>query len=52
MPGNFKQYLFDPFLKTKPVDKGTGLALSISYQTITEKHSGNLKCILELDLGK
>jgi signal transduction histidine kinase len=33
------------------VAKGTGLALSISYQTITEKHSGNLKCISELDLG-
>ncbi len=44
-------YLFCPFLKTKPLEKGTGLDLSISYQLITEKHSGNLKCISELELG-
>jgi two-component system, NtrC family, sensor kinase len=37
--------LFDPFYTTKPVGKGTGMGLSISYQIITERHSGSLKCI-------
>ncbi|WP_413174085.1 ATP-binding protein [Anabaena azotica] len=51
IPENVKNHLFDPFFTTKPVGKGTGLGLSISYQIITEKHSGNLKCISELDVG-
>ncbi|WP_017653639.1 PAS domain-containing sensor histidine kinase [Fortiea contorta] len=37
--------LFDPFYTTKPVGKGTGMGLSISYQIITERHRGSLKCI-------
>jgi two-component system, NtrC family, sensor kinase len=39
-----KQRLFDPFYTTKPVGKGTGMGLSISYQIITERHKGSLEC--------
>jgi signal transduction histidine kinase/PAS domain-containing protein len=42
--------LFHPFFTTKPVDKGTGLSLSISYQ-IVEKHGGILKCSSEPGQG-
>lgn len=40
-----KSRLFEPFFTTKPVGKGTGMGLSISYQIITERHSGSLECI-------
>ena len=40
-----KASIFDPFFSTKPMGKGTGLGLFISYQIIVEKHDGHLKCI-------
>ncbi|MBD2385305.1 trifunctional serine/threonine-protein kinase/ATP-binding protein/sensor histidine kinase [Cylindrospermum sp. FACHB-282] len=45
MPESVQQQLFNPFFTTKPVGKGTGMGLSISYQIITEKHGGSLSCI-------
>jgi two-component system, NtrC family, sensor kinase len=46
-----KQRLFNPFFTTKPVGKGTGMGLAISYQIITEKHQGSLECISSSGLG-
>jgi signal transduction histidine kinase len=35
--------LFDPFVTTKPVGKGTGLGLNISHSIIVDKHGGSIK---------
>ncbi|MBF2029179.1 MAG: PAS domain S-box protein [Oscillatoriales cyanobacterium C42_A2020_001] len=43
--------LFDPFFTTKPVGQGTGLGLYISYQIITDKHGGLLKCLSQPGQG-
>ncbi|UBF23577.1 AAA family ATPase [Kovacikia minuta CCNUW1] len=44
MPEMVRQRLFNPFFTTKPVGKGTGMGLSISYQIVTEKHNGSFFC--------
>ncbi len=44
MPEQIKKQVFNPFFTTKPVGKGTGMGMSISYQIITEKHAGKLEC--------
>jgi signal transduction histidine kinase len=44
IPEHIKQSIFEPFFTTKPVNKGTGMGLSISYQIITIKHHGKLEC--------
>jgi signal transduction histidine kinase len=44
IPKEVQQRIFDPFFTTKPIGKGTGMGMSISYQIITEKHSGKLEC--------
>ncbi|MCC3425339.1 MAG: PAS domain S-box protein [Microcoleus sp. PH2017_01_SCD_O_A] len=46
-----KQRIFDTFFTTKPVGKGTGMGLSISYQIIVERHQGELYCTSELGKG-
>jgi signal transduction histidine kinase len=46
-----KNQLFQSFFTTKPLGKGTGMGLSISYQIITEKHQGTLSCESRLGEG-
>jgi signal transduction histidine kinase len=51
MPEDVVNRIFNPFFTTKPVGKGTGMGMAISYQIITEKHAGKLKCISTLGEG-
>ncbi|HEY9689894.1 MAG TPA: HAMP domain-containing sensor histidine kinase, partial [Coleofasciculaceae cyanobacterium] len=44
IPTAIQSKIFDAFFTTKPVGKGTGMGLSISYQVITERHRGSLQC--------
>lgn len=45
-----KQKLFEPFYTTKPVGEGTGLGMSIAYNTI-RKHNGEISLTTELGKG-
>jgi two-component system, NtrC family, sensor kinase len=44
MPESIQKQIFNPFFTTKPIGKGTGMGMAISYQIITEKHGGKLTC--------
>lgn len=46
-----KSSLFNPFFTTKPVGKGLGLGLSMSYDIIVNKHYGKIDVISEVGIG-
>ncbi|MEA5620189.1 ATP-binding protein [Cronbergia sp. UHCC 0137] len=45
IPEAIREQIFNPFFTTKPIGKGTGMGMAISYQIIMEKHGGTLECI-------
>jgi PAS domain S-box-containing protein len=42
IPEALHNRIFDPFFSTKPIGQGTGLGLSMAYQTIVDQHRGRL----------
>ncbi|NJN49012.1 MAG: hypothetical protein HC805_03485 [Alkalinema sp. RL_2_19] len=44
IPAGVQAQIFNPFFTTKPVGKGTGMGLAISYQIIVDRHHGHLIC--------
>ncbi|WP_017655546.1 ATP-binding protein [Fortiea contorta] len=44
-------HIFNPFFTTKPVGKGTGMGMAISYKIITENHGGKLTCFSTPGMG-
>ncbi|MEC4802629.1 MAG: ATP-binding protein [Jaaginema sp. PMC 1079.18] len=51
MVESVSQKVFDYFFTTKPVGKGKGIGLSISYQIVVEKHGGKLDCFSTPERG-
>ena len=51
IPHEIQPQILDPFFTTKPVGKGTGMGMSISYQIVTEKHGGDLTFTSEVGRG-
>ncbi len=50
MDENTKKKLFEPFFTTKDVGEGTGLGMSIAYNTIN-KHNGQILVKSEIGVG-
>jgi len=43
IPAKNLDKIFQPFFTTKPTGQGTGLGLSLAYDTITKGHNGEIK---------
>ena len=43
IPPDIVRKIFDPFFTTKPAGEGTGLGLSLSYDTVVHQHAGSLR---------
>ncbi|OAB61143.1 hybrid sensor histidine kinase/response regulator [Leptolyngbya valderiana BDU 20041] len=44
MEESVRSQIFNPFFTTKPIGKGTGMGLAISYSIVADKHNGSLEC--------
>ena len=51
IPQAIQSQIFDPFFTIKDVGQGSGLGLTVSYQTIVNQHQGRLECVSEVGLG-
>lgn len=51
MTEKVQEKIFNPFFTTKPVGKGTGLGLAVSYQVVVDRHHGELNCSSTLGEG-
>jgi signal transduction histidine kinase len=47
IPPEIQSRIFDAFFTTKPVGKGTGLGLDISYNIVVQKHRGKINVTSE-----
>ena len=43
IPQAVREKIFDPFYTTKPTGEGTGLGLSMSFDTVVTQHKGDLQ---------
>lgn len=51
IPESIQTQIFNPFFTTKPIGKAIGMGMAISYQIITEKHGGTLRCFSTPEKG-
>ncbi|MEL7227893.1 MAG: ATP-binding protein [Cyanobacteria bacterium J06576_12] len=45
IPQEVQDKIFDPFFTSKPVGQGTGLGLTVCYQTIVKAHNGSIDVV-------